>query len=316
MENNNIELSTISHNQDEDDYNNLDDMNPDDDPILTATITFDVTVDPNGQVISTSEGQIISESFQNPIDGISLADHQQIISRSLADNRPDAFLTDANVVYQRVNEGEDESDDDSVSTSTESLIERSKKYMNEEAGIIILKRDNSGIKNGSGGGPKNFNINLDFDLKNQKNSDHRGNPNEVPSKNFNINLDFDLNNEPINAGNNNHESSNYGQPLPKDKIINMYLDFDLKNNTINTKTGSTTATRKPTNGLDIDLMITRNTTTERSESFEEKIEEVFEEEYMIENNTPYLQYRSPNLANKILQENKNENEFAKIKSGG
>jgi hypothetical protein len=309
MENNNSEvLSTISHNQDEDDYNNVDDMNPDDDPILTATITFDVTVDPNGQVISTSEGQIISESFQNPIDGISLSDHQQIISRSLVDNRPDAFLTDANVVYQRVNDGDD-SDDDSVSTSTESLIERSKKYMNEEAGIIILKRDNNGIKNGAVGS-KNFNINLDFDLKNQKNLDHRGKPNEV-AKNFNINLDFDLNNQPSKG----KESTNNDTSHPNHKAININLDFDLKNNAINTKTGSTTASRKQANGLDIDLMITRNTTTEKSESFDEKIE-VFEEEYMIENDTPYLQYRSPNLANKTSQENTNENEFAKIKSGG
>jgi hypothetical protein len=305
MENSNRALSTISQNQDEDDYNNVDDMNPDDDPILTATITFDVTVDPNGQVISTSEGQIISESFQNPIDGISLADHQQLISRNFVDNRPDAFLTDANVVY-RVNDGDD-SDSDSVSTSTESLIERSKKYMNEEAGIIILKRDN----NAKNSGPKNFNINLDFDLKNQKKLDNRGNPNEV-AKNFNINLDFDLNNQ---ATGNKNESLNNGLRMLKDNAININLDFDLKNNSNNTKLGST-ATRKAANGLDIDLLITRNTTTERSESFEEKIEEVFEEEYMIENNTPYLQYRSPNLANKIQKENKNENEYAKIKSGG
>jgi hypothetical protein len=52
----------------------------DDDPILTATITFDVTVDPNGQVISTSEGQIIAEGIHQPIDGrtLNLLEHNPI----------------------------------------------------------------------------------------------------------------------------------------------------------------------------------------------------------------------------------------------
>lgn len=38
--------------------------------------------------------------------------------------------------------------------------------MNQEAGIIILKRDNPASKN--------FNINLDFDLKNQENNGSAG----------------------------------------------------------------------------------------------------------------------------------------------
>lgn len=161
--------------------------NDDDDPILTATITFDVTVDPNGQVISTSEGQIIAEGIHQPIDGrtLNLLEHNPIPIAQITSGQINGgsgiqadSLTSMNSGVggsggalaigggpnpmrasgggQTVGIGKDltilqdsldesESDAESTSTSTESLIERSKRYMNQEAGIIILKRENSQV---------------------------------------------------------------------------------------------------------------------------------------------------------------------------
>ncbi|CAF0784851.1 unnamed protein product [Brachionus calyciflorus] len=167
----------------------------DDDPILTATITFDVTVDPNGQVISTSEGQIISEGIQRNSDGrtLNLLELNPLPISQIRSNRPTTSamqadsltsLTSANK-SKEVTVGQDSLDDesdndDSASTSTDSLMERTKKYMSQEAGIIILKKTNPT--------PKNFNINLDFDVEN---SDSQVN---TQNKNFNINLDFENSN--------------------------------------------------------------------------------------------------------------------------
>lgn len=139
----------------------------DDDPILTATITFDVTVDPNGQVISASEGQVIAEGVQRSIDGRGLDQlhHDPLPMVELPSQRDD----------------EDADSDDSASTSTDSLMERTKKYMSEEAGIIILKRTNQN--------PKNFNINLDFDVENSLSE----NALNAQGNNFNINFDFENN---------------------------------------------------------------------------------------------------------------------------
>lgn len=296
-------------NAEDDDFNNIE-VDPDEDPILTATITFDVTVDPSGQVISTSEGQIISESFQNAIDGVSLADHQ-LLSRNLIESRRDPYdePMSPNQRISRFNDDdlddEDASDNDSVSTSTESLIERSKKYMNEEAGIIILKRDNATNSANKANGSKNFNINLDFDLKNDnKNLATRpvdGEPSS--SKNFNINLDFDLKNGQINE----ESSPRFNNNTSKidDKAFNINLDFDLKNNRTSTAVPSGRKT-----GVDIDLMITRGTTSEKNETFDERIEEVYEEEYTIENNSPFLKTRSSNLNHQPVNKNvSNENEL-------
>lgn len=158
--------------------------NDDDDPILTATITFDVTVDPNGQVISTSEGQIIAEGIHQPIDGrtLNLLEHNPIPIAQITSgqiNGGSGIQADSltsmnsgmcgtgggggglntvgsNVLGNIRGTGKDltilqdsldesESDAESTSTSTESLIERSKRYMNQEAGIIILKRENSQV---------------------------------------------------------------------------------------------------------------------------------------------------------------------------
>lgn len=161
--------------------------NDDDDPILTATITFDVTVDPNGQVISTSEGQIIAEGIHQPIDGrtLNLLEHNPIPIAQITSGQinggsgiqgiqadsltsmnsamgagagnsslaigggPGVGATnrskDLTILQDSLDESE--SDAESTSTSTESLIERSKRYMNQEAGIIILKRENSQVFN-------------------------------------------------------------------------------------------------------------------------------------------------------------------------
>lgn len=150
----NQQLQSLSRRNDEDLESNMSYASSnDDDPILTATITFDVTVDPNGQVISTSEGQIISESFQSSHDDgrpLSLADHQlpmlmdtnnsgSNIDRvvPIVDNREtmqaDSLTSmnsqrnskDLTTLHDSLDEQESDSDD-STSTSTESLIERSK----------------------------------------------------------------------------------------------------------------------------------------------------------------------------------------------
>jgi hypothetical protein len=284
------------------------------DPILTATITFDVTVDPNGQVISTSEGQIIAESIQNPSEsrrGLSLSDqvNQQppgenygsatsasnpysnapsgIQADSLAsmDSRPPA-------VRRPGGNGHDSDSDESTSTTTESLIERSKKYMGDEAGIIILKREDSV--------PKNYDINMDFDLNNpdnnnnnnntqsQTNTIHEDNEDDDSSqhqrnyrpqrrapdddeedddleeddeedggKAFNINLDFDFQKVPRGDGDNEEDEEEYDD-APKG--FNINLDFDLndpKQNGRNT-------------GVDIDLMITSDSKVETTEVVEDE----------------------------------------------
>ncbi|RNA11998.1 hypothetical protein BpHYR1_022539 [Brachionus plicatilis] len=138
----------------------------DDDPILTATITFDVTVDPNGQVISASEGQVIAEGVQRSVDG-----------RGLNQLHHDPLPMVESDRHQNDDEGAES--DDSASTSTDSLMERTKKYMSEEAGIIILKRTNQAAKN--------FNINLDFDVENSLSE----NALNAQGNNFNINFDFE-----------------------------------------------------------------------------------------------------------------------------
>lgn len=251
--------------------------NNEDDQILTATITFDVTVDPNGQVISATEGQIISETSG---DGrrMSLADAEKLTAAALvgepadSQNTPmqDDSLTNINSkrhskdltgLHDSLDEQESDSDD-STSTSTESLIERSKKYMNQEAGIIILKRDNPATKN--------FNINLDFDLKNENQDGSQENADSAdPSKNFNINLDFDVQNPKRTASTLEDNPEN-----PKDKGFNINLDFDIKNN--QNRPSCPPNNRKT--GVDIDLLITSSTTTSKIERLEENInEETIEE---------------------------------------
>ena len=211
-----------------DDFDNVSNVsyssNNDDETILTATITFDVTVDQTGQVISTSEGQVISEVIQDTFDGGSLSNHyfgQNQLGQfhqyhqtnnpvplfSQTQNAHDAIqadsLTSMNSQSQQkdmpvLHDSLDELDavndsDEEESTTTESLIERSKKYMDKEAGIIILRRDEQE--------PQNFNINLDFELKSNANSrvnkseqkyEEDFNCGDEDENSFNINLDFDL----------------------------------------------------------------------------------------------------------------------------
>ena len=273
-----------SNTQDEDTESNVSFGSNDDDPILTATITFDVTVDPNGQVISTSEGQIIAESIQNPssVDNrreLSHIDQQHaeatsptasVVERTLSptsttgDNQSGLLATidtQQPVVRRHRNLQDsleqDQSDSDE-STSTESLIERSKKYMNQEAGIIILKREDSA--------PKNFNINLDFDLNNKDENetaskkssatntvnadeDEDYDDDEEDPKGFNINLDFDLNNKNADEEEDEYDDEN----APKGFNINLDFDLDPKQSGRNT-------------GVDIDLMITSDTKVEITET--------------------------------------------------
>jgi len=247
----------------------------DDDPILTATITFDVTVDPNGQVISATEGQIISESYQTPRDNLSLSlvEHQNLLNQQnlLREQHENSHLSDLqqdslssmqsnqnrNDVNQQVailhdSLDDNESDDASESTSTESLIERSKKYMSQEAGIIILKRDNSAHN-------KNFNINLDFDLKNQHKVDSSS---SQSGQDLNINVDVDLNDHRLNRSISSANSANENGAPESQKSFNINFDFDI-NNTDPKKTQRKT-------GVDIDLLITAD--DNKSEQFDETIE--------------------------------------------
>ena len=243
----------------------------DDDPILTATITFDVTVDPTGQVISTSEGQIVTESVvQNALDGrlTTLSDHHQAMA--LAAVNAAAVAAAANehharsgggggggmqadslssmnsasqhkeitaTLHDSLDDDHDSDNDDTSSTSTESLIERSKKYMDKEAGIIILKRDNMP--------QNNFNINLDFGIRpsatpGESNrhaattQESRSIAAEALNKNFNINVDFGLrptapatqnsSDTPTNRSVPKHHSSSssYKNEYANAKVMNSY----------------------------------------------------------------------------------------------
>lgn len=243
----------------------------DEDPILTATITFDVTVDPNGQVISTTEGQIISEGIQKHSDGTRGVLQHNPLPVSAAGIQADSLTSmnsvrqskDLNTVLQDSLDEPESDSDDSTSTSTESLIERSKKYMNQEAGIIILKRDTPVSKN--------FNINLDFDLSNTnlpedsstKSVLHTVQSDEDASKNFNINLDFDIKNSNL------QQSESLG--ANSEKAFNINLDFDI-NNSAQKRMGPSSSRKT---GVDIDLMITSSATTSK---VEEKISnETFED---------------------------------------
>lgn len=268
----------LRENTDDSESNLSFNSNNDDEPILTATITFDVTVDPSGQVISTSEGQIISESFQNPHDGrsISLSSHH----RQLDEQQQQQMASNIATIEEKVtreaiqadsltslNSGsnrkditlhdsldEVETDEDTSSTSTESLIERSKKYMNQEAGIIILKRDNLTSQN--------FNINLDFDLKNENNLDGNGqqavNQDNDPGKSFNINLDFDIHSNREGSIDENSIIAADGS-----KGFNINLDFDIKDGNVLVPRRSIQDVKKT--GVGIDLMITSNSTAEKLE---------------------------------------------------
>ena len=263
MESNNnySENNQLVKKNDEDNASNLSfSSKDDDDQILTATITFDVTVDPNGQVISATEGQIVAETT---VDGrkMSLSDHQRLPSvmkgEAINEDPSQEIISTNSKQTQsiKLQDSLEESDtDESTSTSTESLIERSKKYMNQEAGIIILKRDNTTSKN--------FNINLDFDLKNE-NSEKPVLKQE--GKNFNINLDIDV------PRNNESSLSNEKED---DKNFNINLDFDLKNN----RPESQTSNRK--RGVDIDLMITNSTTTSKIEKLEDNLNEEIIDDYL------------------------------------
>jgi len=264
--------------------------NNDDEPILTATITFDVTVDPSGQVISTSEGQIISESFQNPHDGrsISLSSHHRQFD-ALSENQVAASniqMIEEKVTREAIqadsltsmNSGsnrkditlhdsldEVETDEDTSSTSTESLIERSKKYMNQEAGIIILKRDNLTSQN--------FNINLDFDLKNENNATDgsiltTASQDNDPGKSFNINLDFDIHSN--RDGMSGDESSIVA--ADGSKGFNINLDFDIKDGNVLVPRRSLQDVKKT--GVGIDLMITSNATGENNKIEDKIINEI------------------------------------------
>ena len=256
----------LVHKVEEDNASNVSySSKDDDDQILTATITFDVTVDPSGQVISATEGHIVAETTT---DGrkMSLSDHQRLPSvmkgEAISEELPQEAEKTNNIVQPiKLQDSLEESDtDDSTSTSTESLIERSKKYMNQEAGIIILKRDNTTSKN--------FNINLDFDLKNENAESDKDKTYNSDGKNFNINLDID-----VPSSSNTNESNFKGDENDLEKNFNINLDFDLKNNR-----SSSQSNRK--RGVDIDLMITSSTTTSKIEKLEDNLNEESIDDYL------------------------------------
>jgi hypothetical protein len=209
----------------------------DDDEIVSTTITFDVNLDSNGQVISTTEGQVIHEennlnqTINSSLNGTRLSEQSRNSYRQASQQH-----NSSNIPKSERNLNQNESD---YEESTKSLIEKSKKYLNDEAGIIILRKDDSPNTT------RNFNINLDFDIK-DPNALVSGEPNENGSneqRNFNINLDFDLKNGQLT-----------NQPVLR-----------------------TESTRSIKSGVDIDLMITRNSTRQEFETHDDIIDEVYEE---------------------------------------
>jgi hypothetical protein len=198
----------------------------DEDELVVTTMTFDVNVDRDGhcvgqQLVPNSEGQAISQSIDSEPPPQSLRRSSNVSTAA------------ANAI---INSSLRSDSRDSSNENTESLIERSRKYLNDEAGIIILRKDKAAP-------PRNFNINLDFDLENQLEQQQATNA----GKNFNINLDFDLKNGQIT-----------NQPV-------LITDDDSN-------------VRSPTNtGVDIDLMITRNVVNQTDEARDERVDEIVEE---------------------------------------
>lgn len=216
--------------------------NSDDDEVVSTTITFDVNLDQNGQVISTTEGQVIEDNKLNQtnpsLNATRLSQNSRNSHRQTPNQHNSSRLTNSerDAAVDEVVQNQNESDNEE---STNSLIEKSKRYLNDEAGIIILRKD------GTPSSTRNFNINLDFDIKdpNAIASDESNSNDSNEQRNFNINLDFDLNNGQLT-----------NQPVLR-----------------------TESTKSNKSGVDIDLMITRNLTKQEYESNDEVVDEIYEE---------------------------------------
>lgn len=290
------------HQQQDSETDNVSFRSNDEDPILTATITFDVTVDPYGQVISTSEGQVIAESIQNP-DG---TPRQKQLTHLPTDEQADKdhdgnHKSGGKHKQHHHHQQNNEDSDDSTSTTTESLIERSKKYMNQEAGIIILKRED-------GQPPNKFDINLDFDLNNKDQNqsqttntavdededdyrvvrrhtprrddddqDDYDDDDDVPNpKGFNINFDFDFKKMPRDGNDAlDDEDDDDFDDLDRPKGFKINVDFDLNDPKLGHHGRNT--------GVDIDLMITSDSKVETTET----VEDLDERGHILEENEGY-----------------------------
>jgi hypothetical protein len=257
------------------------DSDTDDDKIITATITFDLTVDQStGQVLNASEGQVISETHISPVEGITLSEH--------IDHRTPRYKSSSL-------RDEETSKSDSVSTTTKSLIDKSKKYVKDDDGIIILKKDktsSSSSSMSSNRSNQNLSIKLDFDVVADDYTD------DSSSDQFKI----------------NEKTVKFQSPKKNKKLYNINLDLDLDNKIISTVSTNNTNTyfnnndrtindnSKDFNDLDISLTKTTTIYNENYEIFDESIDENLEEEMIIKNDnsinksrsTPQSQYKNSN----------------------
>ncbi len=215
----------------------------DEDTILTATITFDVTLDKDGQVINTSEGEIISETIDTNVHRSNLANHQfgqnqldmyhdyHNLSR-IADNEPeclDVNNTTKNTIqadslasmteYSQRRENKSILQDslDEIGNGNETGHEEDDDDEPSTTTESLIERSKKYVDNDAGiivlrrddEEQNNFNINLDFDLKSRRSRQ---------DKDFNVDMNFDLKNK-----------------QQEEKDFNIDIDFDLKNRQDNKK---------------------------------------------------------------------------------
>lgn len=244
----------------------------DDDKIITATITFDLTVDQStGQVLNATEGQVISETHISPIDGITLSDYVGN-QRPYSSTKPrySPFIKDNELLLSK---------SDSASTTTKSLIDKSKKYVKDDDGIIILKKDRS-MSNYSGSSlesNQNLNIKLDFDVVDDYND------NKTSFDQFN--------------NSSGDKTVKFQSPKKDKKLYNINLDLDLDNKIISTvpKRNNTkyvvmnddSISSRDSNDFDISLTKTTTVYNENFEMFDESIDENLDEEITIKNENSF-----------------------------
>jgi hypothetical protein len=251
--------------------NNLNeyDSDMDDDKIITATITFDLTVDQStGRVLNATEGQVISETHISPIDGINLCDYVDHHKPCSTRRYNSSLIRD-----------EDISKSDSVSTTTKSLIDKTKKYVKGDDGIIILKKDRSSVSSLTDN--QNLSIKLDFDVADD-NSDKSS----------------------LDQFNMDDKSLMFQSPKKDKKLYNINLDLDLDNKIISKVSSNKTYVKnnniRDLNDFEISITKTKTLLNENFEIGNESIDENLQEETIINNGDSFNKSRSSSFSQSKL----------------
>ncbi len=239
----------------------------DEDTILTATITFDVTLDKNGQVINTSEGEIISERIDTNIGGTDFSNHQ------FGHNQLSMFRDYHNLPSVANNDNQNFDLNNTINNTIQadslaSMVEYSQRRENKsilqdsldeighgnETGQeedddepsttteSLIERSKKYVDNDAGiivlrrdeEEQNNFNINLEFDLKGRNSGKEEQSHSSSRNRDFNIGLDFDLKKKQQQESEKDFNINidfdlNDRQNTQKNKDFNIDLDFDLNN---------------------------------------------------------------------------------------